>query len=49
MQMEGCIMMGLSYTLSEEVRFKGAETSGRILTVMKFLTFLDSRKLKQYW
>jgi isoquinoline 1-oxidoreductase len=28
MQMEGCIMMGLGYTLSEEVRFEG----GRILT-----------------
>ena len=28
MQMEGCIMMGLGYTLSEEVRFKG----GQILT-----------------
>jgi isoquinoline 1-oxidoreductase len=28
MQMEGCIMMGLGYTLSEEVRFDG----GRILT-----------------
>ena len=28
MQMEGCIMMGLGYTLSEEVRFNG----GRILT-----------------
>jgi len=28
MQMEGCIMMGLGYTLSEELRFKG----GRILT-----------------
>jgi nicotinate dehydrogenase subunit B len=28
MQMEGCIMMGLGYTLSEEVRFRG----GRVLT-----------------
>ena len=28
MQVEGCIMMGLGYTLSEEVRFRG----GRILT-----------------
>jgi isoquinoline 1-oxidoreductase len=28
MQMEGCVMMGLGYTLSEEVRFDG----GRILT-----------------
>jgi len=28
MQMEGCIMMGLGYTLSEEVRFNG----GQILT-----------------
>lgn len=28
MQMEGCLMMGLGYTLSEEVRFDG----GRILT-----------------
>ena len=28
MQMEGCVMMGLGYTLSEEVRFEG----GRILT-----------------
>jgi isoquinoline 1-oxidoreductase len=28
MQVEGCIMMGLGYTLSEEVRFDG----GRILT-----------------
>jgi nicotinate dehydrogenase subunit B len=28
MQMEGCIMMGLGYALSEEVRFDG----GRILT-----------------
>jgi isoquinoline 1-oxidoreductase len=28
MQMEGCVMMGLGYTLSEEVRFNG----GRILT-----------------
>jgi CO/xanthine dehydrogenase Mo-binding subunit len=28
MQMEGCIMMGLGYTLSEEVRFSG----GQILT-----------------
>lgn len=28
MQMEGCVMMGLGYTLSEEVRFQG----GRILT-----------------
>src|ERR1017187_8364705 len=28
MQMEGCLMMGLRYTLSEEVRFDG----GRILT-----------------
>jgi nicotinate dehydrogenase subunit B len=28
MQMEGCLMMGLGYTLSEEVRFNG----GRILT-----------------
>ena len=28
MQMEGCIMMGLGYTLTEEVQFKG----GRILT-----------------
>ena len=28
MQMEGCIMMGLGYTLTEEVRFEG----GRILT-----------------
>lgn len=25
MQMEGCIMMGLGYTLSEDVRFKGGE------------------------
>jgi nicotinate dehydrogenase subunit B len=28
MQMEGCLMMGLGYTLSEEIRFSG----GRILT-----------------
>lgn len=28
MQMEGCIMMGLGYSLSEEIRFKG----GRLLT-----------------
>jgi CO/xanthine dehydrogenase Mo-binding subunit len=28
MQMEGCIMMGLGYTLSEDIRFKG----GQILT-----------------
>jgi CO/xanthine dehydrogenase Mo-binding subunit len=28
MQMEGCLMMGLGYTLSEEVRLDG----GRILT-----------------
>lgn len=28
MQMEGCIMMGLGYTLSEDIRFKG----GKILT-----------------
>jgi isoquinoline 1-oxidoreductase len=28
MQMEGCVMMGLGYTLSEEIRFDG----GRILT-----------------
>jgi nicotinate dehydrogenase subunit B len=28
MQMEGCIMMGLGYTLSEEIRFEG----GKILT-----------------
>ena len=28
MQMEGCVMMGLGYTLSEEVRFNG----GQILT-----------------
>lgn len=25
MQMEGCVMMGLGYTLSEEVRFRGGE------------------------
>jgi isoquinoline 1-oxidoreductase len=25
MQMEGCIMMGLGYTLSEEIRFRGGE------------------------
>jgi CO/xanthine dehydrogenase Mo-binding subunit len=28
MQMEGCIMMGLGYTLSEDIRFKG----GKVLT-----------------
>ena len=28
MQMEGCVMMGLGYTLSEDIRFKG----GQILT-----------------
>jgi isoquinoline 1-oxidoreductase len=28
MQMEGCIMMGLGYTLTEDVQFRG----GRILT-----------------
>jgi CO/xanthine dehydrogenase Mo-binding subunit len=25
MQMEGCVMMGLGYALSEEIRFKGGE------------------------
>jgi isoquinoline 1-oxidoreductase len=29
MQMEGCIMMGLGYVLSEEVRFKGGEVLER--------------------
>jgi CO/xanthine dehydrogenase Mo-binding subunit len=29
MQMEGCITMGLGYTLSEEVRFKGGEIMER--------------------
>lgn len=39
MQMEGCLMMGLGYTLSEEVRFSG----GRILT-----TSFDTYELPRF-
>lgn len=39
MQMEGCLMMGLGYALSEEVRFSG----GRILT-----TSFDSYELPRF-
>jgi nicotinate dehydrogenase subunit B len=39
MQIEGCIMMGLGYTLSEELSFKG----GQILT-----TNYDSYKLPRF-
>jgi len=41
MQMEGCITMGLGYTLSEEVRFKGGEVLERNFDTYELPRFSD--------
>jgi CO/xanthine dehydrogenase Mo-binding subunit len=46
MQMEGCVMMGLGYTLSEEVRFDGGQIKDRNFDTYEIPRFLALPKIE---
>jgi nicotinate dehydrogenase subunit B len=49
MQIEGCIMMGLGYTLSEDIRFKGGQILTTNFDTYELPAFHGCLKLKPFW